>query len=414
MATVTARSPLFHSVMFRPAVLVLSLVCVALPGPASSNPARQATSDLVAHEWGTFTSIADHNGHAIQWYPRSGADDLPEFVEYCGSAGGKRRLQGTIRMETPVLYFYSPTETTVSVKVRFSKGVITEWYPHASRTVPDAKKVLDESVLLQSRGDGEIAWDSVAVKPSASPNLPHDETKARYYAARETSSAPLIVRAPKGEQQEKFLFYRGLSVFPLPITTQLISGGKVLVKNLQSAEIPSLILFERRGDKLGYRFGGTLQAEGELQLDSPELTSTVESFGRDLADLLMSQGLYPDEAQAMVETWKSSWFEEGSRLLYIVPPQFVNTVLPLSIKPAPAQTVRVFVGRMELITPASERAVEAALAAHDNYTATRTYGRFLQPIVDQLKAENPARAEQIQKEMEGTYNTPVVMPIANR
>jgi len=47
----------------------------------------------------------------------------------------------------------------------------------------------------------------------------------------------------------------------------------------------------------------------------------------------------------MVETWRNSWFEEGSRLLYIVPPAFVNKVLPLSIKPAPAQTVRVFVGK---------------------------------------------------------------------
>jgi len=30
----------------------------------------------------------------------------------------------------------------------------------------------------------------------------------------------------------------------------------------------------------------------------------------------------------MLQTWRDSWFAEGSRLLYIVPPEFVSTVLP--------------------------------------------------------------------------------------
>jgi len=81
----------------------------------------------------------------------------------------------------------------------------------------------------------------------------------------------------------------------------------------------------------------------------------------------------------MIETWRGSWFEEGSRLLYLVPASFVNRVLPLSIQPAPAQTVRVFVGRLELVTPATERAVQTAFAAHDTTTLEK-YGRFLEPI----------------------------------
>src|SRR6266576_1709619 len=46
-----------------------------------------------------------------------------------------------------------------------------------------------------------------------------------------------------------------------------------------------------------------------------------------------SQGLCQDEAHAMVEAWRDSWFEEGSRLLHIVPAAFVDGVLPLSINP---------------------------------------------------------------------------------
>ncbi|MFZ0201956.1 MAG: hypothetical protein WB523_02155 [Candidatus Sulfotelmatobacter sp.] len=60
-------------------------------------------------------------------------------------------------------------------------------------------------------------------------------------------------------------------------------------------------------------------------------------MSRDFEDILTSQGLYPDEAQAMLEIWRQSWFEEGSRLFYIVPSRFLNTILPLTINPAPSQ-----------------------------------------------------------------------------
>src|SRR5260370_22165575 len=99
-------------------------------------------------------------------------------------------------------------------------------------------------------------------------------------------------------------------------------------------------------------------------LDAPELTGTIDDLGRDLEGMLVAEGLYQDEAHAMVETWRGSWFEEGSRLLYIVPSSFVNGVLPLSINPAPAQTVRVFVGRLEIVTPATERPLERAVVTH--------------------------------------------------
>ena len=49
----------------------------------------------------------------------------------------------------------------------------------------------------------------------------------------------------------------------------------------------------------------------------------------------------------MVETWKDSWFEKGARLIYIVPSRAVDQILPLQIEPQPAETTRVFVGRLE-------------------------------------------------------------------
>jgi len=310
-------------------------------------------------------------------------------------------------METPVIYFYSPQETTVSVKVKFSRGVITEWYPSASHIEPDPQNFLEPKALFERNINGSIAWNSVTVSPDLAASFPHDNRGKQYYAARETSAAPLVVKTETGNQQEKFLFYRGVSVFPPPISATVSPEGALHVTNLASDEVPSVILFERRGDKVGYRLGGALPEE--MSLDPPDLTSTFESLSRDLEDILTSQGLYPDEARAMIATWHDSWFEEGSRLFYIVPTAFVNTILPLTIHPAPSQTVRVFVGRLELVTPATTQALEKILATHDA-DALHKYNRFLEPILEQMKAANPAKSQQIERDLELTYSSPQPQP----
>jgi hypothetical protein len=174
---------------------------------------------------------------------------------------------------------------------------------------------------------------------------------------------------------------------------QLAHDGKILAQNLGTQEIPAMLLFERRGDKLGFRIANAPAAQPTLE--PPELNATMDSLKVAVEDMLIAQGLYQDEAQAMFETWRDSWFEEGSRLLYIVPRQFVDSVLPLSITPAPAQTVRVFVGRLELVTPATQRAVEQALATHDRTTLAR-YNRFLVPIIENMIADEKNSAKKAQ------------------
>jgi hypothetical protein len=168
----------------------------------------------------------------------------------------------------------------------------------------------------------------------------------------------------------------------LPLSARLTSDGKLLVKNLGEGDIPAVILFERRGDRVGYRLAGALNSE--TLLDPPELTGSVDALCSDLEGLLIAQGLYPDEAHAMVNTWRDSWFEEGSRLIYIVPRGFVDNILPITINPAPGQIVRVFVGRLELITPATAKAVKTAIASNDEATLNK-YARFLEPILQSAK-----------------------------
>ena len=98
----------------------------------------------------------------------------------------------------------------------------------------------------------------------------------------------------------------------------------------------------------------------------------------------------------MVETWRDSWFEEGSRLIYIVPAAAIDAMLPLRIDPAPSQTARVFVGRIELVTAETKSSVEEAFA-HSNWPVIERYGRFLEPILARISSEGPWKAKQVEQ-----------------
>jgi hypothetical protein len=349
-------------------------------------------TDLTVHEWGTFTSIAGPDGDSIGWLPLTGSTDLPSFVEHFREVAFKGGLRGTVRMETPVLYFYSPRQTTVSVNVSFAKGLITEWYPHADSVNP--RLAPRDFSLFNIKSSGGIAWNSVHVEPQGSADFPSDNSDNHYFAARNTSAASLSIETPSGPQREKFLFYRGVSAFSVPINAAVAADSTIHLQNQFSEEIPAAILVERRGAQLGYRMLGSLRDQAAYVL--PELSASMDSLATDLEGILISQGLFPEEAHAMLETWKSSWFEEGSRLIYIVPRSFVDSVLPLRISPAPATTTRVFVGRLELVTPATERSIESAFASNDQLTLAK-YNRFLEPILSTMiqKSTHQTRAEQL-------------------
>src|SRR5215472_12406390 len=200
--------------------------CIALL--ATSRAAAQVPSEepgVIAHEWGTFTSIAGTNGEAIDWLPLTASVDSPGFVHrdllplpglpgfvYHSKKHLKFGLRGTIRMETPVLYFYTSRDLTLSVHVSFTKGLITEWYPSASEVTPTEEVTGD--TLYKRPANGILIWDSVMLEPHSTAGFPRDAADSRYYPARETSSTPLRVTTALGAEHEKFLFYRGVSTAP--------------------------------------------------------------------------------------------------------------------------------------------------------------------------------------------------------
>ena len=93
---------------------------------------RSLRDAAAVHEWGTFTSVAGENGQAVDWLPLSGPSDLPCFVARLDHQRNFKSAYGAVRMETPVLYFYPLKPMTVSVRVDFPNGRVTEWYPRAT------------------------------------------------------------------------------------------------------------------------------------------------------------------------------------------------------------------------------------------------------------------------------------------
>ena len=364
-----------------PALAIIVFIGIKLSARHTRTTGNAATeNNLVVHEWGTFTSIAGKDGVALEWRPLNGPVDLPKFVHTIQKVDAglrnalKADLRAVVRMETPVIYFYSNNEMDVSLKVDFPKGKITEWYPQAR---------------LVSTG---INWGRFKVMPGAAINLPAEYSPSHYFAARETDSAPVQVCSTDGKpaQQEKFLFYRGVGTFDLPLAVKL-DGDKLLLKSLSKNKIERLIVFENRGGKVGYRMLDAFT--GETTSERPTLDANIELLISDLKQTLVAAGLYEKEADAMIKTWRTSWFEEGMRVFYVLPRATTDTVLPIDIDPKPTQLVRVLVGRAEVITPEMEKSVQKQVkmlgdpspgVREEAMLTIRKYGRFSEPILKRI------------------------------
>jgi hypothetical protein len=334
---------------------------------------KEPEHKLVAHEWGTFTSVALDTGAPARWAPWNGPADLPCFV-YRDEMTPKWSLSGTVRMETPVIYFYADQPMTLGVTVRFPKGMISEWYPKAENTyLPWSEKG------PASAEQGVIRWNNVQVRPGAREEFPRGEGDSHYYPARATDATPLRVDG----QDEKLLFYRGVGNFIPVVGARFPGDGKLEIQNLGAEPIPLAIAFENQGTgKIGYRV--VRNVAKEVSIEPPALTQDVKSLHAELQRELVAAGLYEKEAAAMIATWQDSWFEEGTRVIYIMPRAAVDRVLPLDIQPVPAEVKRVFVGRVEVLSPWTEKIITTANAKND-YVPLLKFGRFLGSFTEQLK-----------------------------
>jgi len=373
----------------------------APPSPAAT--AAAAPSGLVVHEWGTFLGMSGSDGVALEgMYHEEHA--LPAFVH--ARSRDQLKLRSTLlKGETPVVYFYTRREQKVQVRVGFPRGLWTQWYPQAQVVGPNFSGATTPPDLR----DGHILW-CARVLPASSgtpnPAPPAPERGSLWGYARDVDAAFVQTRdatkRPAATETERFLFYRGLGRATLPVRLTADGGGTLSSHPADKHGVRHVFVVRVEGGRGAYAYAPGLKPGGRLSGLIPPTADTrpIEEFSRrlgdDLASRLVESGLYPKEARAMVNTWRSSYFEtDGVRALFVMPPAWTEEVAPMSVSPVPDTLVRVMVGRLELMTPDRERAAGQAvadLASPDAAARARAYdflvaqGRYAEPVVRRVAA----------------------------
>lgn len=422
-----------------------------------SPPNQYPGRGFVVHEWGTDTIVVGSDG-SLQRGLHHEEEDLPNFVHDRIRAatllGETLSPSVMIKMETPVTYFYSDVPRTVRAAVSFPKGVLTQWYPSVTSFLPPiaapgalapnapqgyADPVLDPNfpfVLDKCRtkfeavGSGLLDWGSIsllargAAVTSKLPPAALDRFSWAY--ARDVDSNP--VQVASGET-ERFLFYRGLGNFDLPVKVSVtgpgaagLGGNPIKLQNqLSEATGPVFIMNVRKDAAVFRQLPRGIAASGELVDRLPVLRGAepldayVERLGGAVTLALDRTGLYHDEAVAMVNTWKHQWFRTpGARLLYIVPQSWTDASIPLSIEPKPDVMLRVMLIRVEIITPEQEAEDVAALAGFRDKSSTAlehfsSLGRFAEPRLRRALSLAPNAAGYDYLAKIATANTSVSM-----
>jgi hypothetical protein len=377
---------------------------LVVPEPTTTTPptptAYVARDGLTVHEWGTFTSVIASDGTLLPGLHHE-EEDLPSFVaDRIAQSKWPSDIYPNEKMETPVTYFYASAPMQVSAKVHFPQGLLTQWFPYVKAMHPWIRYGNDDPWLSTSVSvqpdcapqyadpfhDGLLDWGTFDVlgpaqsAPLASPL----EDRMTWGFSRQVASNVVHMPAPMGQvdQYEKFLFYRGLGNFELPLGAQI--GDQAAFSNRDGAHALGGLLFMRvTADAAGFVALGDLTPGQTLEHALPEATMSHDEFVRalkaQLQDELLRSGLYADEAAAMVNTWERSYFlTPGLRLLYLLPQERTDALIPLEISPTPVELKRTMVIRVELLTPDDEAALSKALLGRDAAFFIAK-GRFAQP-----------------------------------
>jgi hypothetical protein len=363
-----------------------------LAGVFGALAAVASAGDLVIHEWGTITTV-----HAADGQPQGGlnnideSDVLPSFVHRYEpevtrfdpklKLGKLPNIPGrpdvTMRLETPVIYFHPSAgrkfDQPIDVLVQFRGGVINEFYPRAAPAIRlDRERVFSKraaGVFEEWTGEvlnkyvvSSLNWRGVTLHDTVVAPLTNDPV---WLAPREPQSASVFV-AEAGEG-ERYLFYRGVAHLDALLQTRLTSGHvrlsapelftwaqspAVTLRNVWLAEVHAdgAVAFRAHGP---LSFKTTEPGRDLARLKrfgkGDDAAENLEALRASMKAALIEDGLFADEAQAMLNTWKHSYFEKpGLRVFYVVPREWTDYFLPLEFS-VPASVNRVIIGRIDLL-----------------------------------------------------------------
>lgn len=367
---------------------------------------REATSDLVVHEWGTFLAMQGSDGATLDgMYHEEHA--LPGFV-HARSRDQLRLPTAQLKGETPVIYFYSNRPQSVQVTVDFPTGIWTQWYPQANTVRPGLSTATSPASIGQPR-NGQISWSAEVVPPTMGRDaaiLPATADGALWNYARDVDACYVkttnFALEDETREFERYIFYRGLGHGRLPLVATAANGGTLTASASLTAPIQHLFVVRIENGKGSMKYLPSLAPNQSITGIVPGMSEAVpvaemsNRLADQLAGRLVESGLFAKEARAMVNTWKSSYFHSsGIRILFVLPQVWTDRFIPMRIVPQPRQIVRVMVGRVEMLTPEREGEVTQSvrdLASADAklreraFTQLKEQGRMVEPAIRRVLA----------------------------
>lgn len=357
---------------------------------------------VVVHEWGTFTSLQDETGRTLAGI-NTDDEKLPDFVYRLKNHltieptdlapvyyKGVPRLHPhvTMRLETPVVYFYLPENEVrpvrAHVRVDFQGGWLTEYYPFAQVDAPGLQEQRFRFGPIQPETVGSLEWPGLKVGGAGI--FPETDSPV-WLAPRNVSADPVETITGEGEQ---YLFYRGVANLEAPLRVvrdakeNLVRIYERFDLNIGDSLSPGML--STRLWLLDVRADGTVayRSLGEKKLASDggsELLATASEFDpaeystkrltalrKEMHSALVEDGLFADEAAALLKTWEAGYFKSpGMRLFFLLPQEWTDAVLPLNISVADEREVvvtRTMVGRIELVTPRHRKLLDK-IARHE-------------------------------------------------
>ncbi|HEX6885929.1 MAG TPA: hypothetical protein VF530_21325 [Planctomycetota bacterium] len=362
-----------------------TVLAAALVPLLASDPAPSGDPGYVLHEWGTFTTVVGSDGVLLEGLSYED-HALPDFVHQARtSRPGFAGVRG--KMETPVIYVYSDRERELRLRVGFQPGLLTQWYPQVAELYPP---VGGEAPL---RGDvplrgGLLDWGVLRVLAPGDGLAQLPAVGAAHVWEHARAVDANVLERPATGEHERFLFYRGLGSFALPLAVRADPDRRLQLVNVGDEPIPGAVVLARRGAELRASFLPALAPDTPVQVKECDLAPIEPgALMARTAQLLVAQGLYPREAEAMVNTWQHSYFEvEGLRVLYPLPRAQTDWLLPLYVAPPPRESVRVLVGRTDVLTNEEEqRALALAPRLTTAEEARSELGRFAPAVLRRLE-----------------------------
>lgn len=339
---------------------------------------------LVIHHSGTFTVLQDDVGSigglntdeanffaplaVAEPSPLVGVKRLGDLASRYVSSVPRPALTTTMVLERSVLHVHLPpgeSTATFDISVKFSHGLLTRFHPDADVWINGQQQPRGPHYAIHPPWPREDTVSSLTWSKVRAGSVGEQISSVPASQVLPTVAAALLT---VGEQRHYALSYRGLGHLDPPVRAfHVYPRDYGLVVHPRPEELWLVDVRDngtaavRRVKKLTVDHDG-IDFVNDQFAETDYDTAAIPTLLQELYAAVITDGLFADEAQNLLQASNISHVTfPGRRLLFLAPQTWIAEQLPVTIT-RETRIVRSFVGCIELVTDA-QRAALAKIAA---------------------------------------------------